>query len=107
MTNQLTLSENYEAVRDHISNMIATARQGVFQAVNTGHVMLNWNIGKQLRTEILKNEKEEYGKVVIFQLSKSLSQKYGNGYSWAALFRMLQLYDNFDDEEKPQRCHDN
>ncbi|MBT9808698.1 DUF1016 family protein [Enterocloster citroniae] len=100
MTNQLALPENYEEVRDHISNMIATARKGVFQTVNTGHVMLNWNIGKQLRTEILKNEKAEYGKAVISQLSKNLSQKYGNGYSRAALFRMLQLYDNFDDEEK-------
>jgi len=100
MGNQIALPENYEDVCNHISDMIATAKKGVFQAVNSGHVILNWNIGKKLRTEILKNEKAEYGKFVITSLSKNLSQKYGNGYSRAALFRMIQLYDDFENQEK-------
>lgn len=33
-------------------------------------------------------------------LSQSLTQKYGKGYSRAALFRMIQLYDDFDNQEK-------
>lgn len=45
--------------------MIENTQYGVFQAVNKGHVMLNWNIGRKLRTEILKNEKAEYGKSII------------------------------------------
>lgn len=100
MESQLTLPENYEEICNNISDMISTTRKGVFQAVNTAHVMLNWNIGKKLRTEILKNEKAEYGKLVITTLSKNLSQRYGNGYSRAALFRMIQFYDDFNDKEK-------
>lgn len=100
MESQLTLPENYDEICNNISDMISTTRKGVFQAVNTAHVMLNWNIGKKLRTEILKNEKAEYGKLVITTLSKNLSQRYGNGYSRAALFRMIQFYDNFSDTEK-------
>ena len=53
-----------------------------------------------MRIEILKNEKAEYGKLVITTLSKNLSQRYGNGYSRAALFRMIQFYDSFSDTEK-------
>ncbi len=100
MESQMTLPENYEEICNNISNMISTARKGAIQAVNTAHVMLNWNIGKKLRTEILKNEKAEYGKLVITTLSKNLSQRYGNGYSRASLFRMIQFYDNFSDMEK-------
>jgi len=100
MTTQIALPEKYEDVCNHISDMIATAQKSAFQAVNSGHVMLNWNIGRKLRTEILKNEKAEYGKFVISSLSKILSQKYGNGYSRAALFRMIQLYDDFENQEK-------
>ncbi len=52
-----------------------------------------------MRIEILKNEKAEYGKLVITTLSKNLSHRYGNVYSRAALFRMIQFYDDFSDEE--------
>jgi hypothetical protein len=75
MESQLTLPENYEEICNNISDMISTTRKGVLQAVSTAHVMLNWNIGKKLRTEILKNEKAEYGKLVITTLSKNLSQR--------------------------------
>ncbi len=100
MENKLTLPKNYEEICNNISDMISTARKGVFQAVNTEHVMLNWNIGKKLRIEVLKNEKAEYGKLLITTLSKNLSLRYGSGYSRAALFRMIQFYDDFTDMEK-------
>lgn len=100
MGNQIVLPENFETVCNYISDMIENTQYGVFQAVNKGHVMLNWNIGRKLRTEILKNEKAEYGKSIITSFSKNLTQKYGSGYSRAALFRMIQLYDCFDNQEK-------
>lgn len=100
MGNQIVLPENFETVCNYISDMIENTQYGVFQAVNKGHVMLNWNIGRKLRTEILKNEKAEYGKSIISSFSKNLTQKYGSGYSRAALFRMIQLYDCFDNQEK-------
>ena len=46
MESKLTVPENYEEICNNISDMISTTRKGVFQAVNTSHVMLNWNIGK-------------------------------------------------------------
>lgn len=101
MKEQIMLpKENYEEIYNKISDKIVSAQKNVYYAVNTGHVMLNWNIGKDLRVEILKNEKAEYGKSVITSLSKQLAQEYGNGYSRASLFRMIQFYDNFNDAEK-------
>ncbi|MDR2022181.1 MAG: PDDEXK nuclease domain-containing protein [Hungatella sp.] len=101
MKEQIMLpEENYEAFYNKISDMIIDAQKNVYYAVNTGHVMLNWNIGKDLRVEILKDKKAEYGKAVITSLSKKLARKYGNGYSRASLFRMIQFYDDFNDVEK-------
>ena len=41
MTTQIALPENYEDICNHISDMIVTAQKNVFQAANSGHVMLN------------------------------------------------------------------
>ncbi len=47
-----------------------------------------------------KDTREEYGRFIITTLSKNLSHRYGNGYSRAALFRMIQFHDVFSDMEK-------
>lgn len=62
-------------------------------AVNSEMVVLYWNIGKIIKTEILKSEKAEYGKSVIRDLSNDLTKEYGKGYSQANLFNMVRLYD--------------
>lgn len=62
--------------------------------------MLNWKIGKKLKTEILNNEKAEYGKLVVATVSKMLTQEYGRGYSKSELFRMIKFFDTFEEKEK-------
>ena len=49
-------------------------------------VILNWNIGNRIKTELLDNKKPDYGKKVIKNLSKRLIEKYGRGYSY--IFKM-------------------
>jgi hypothetical protein len=44
---------------------------------------------------ILKDERAEYGKYII----KELISNYGNGYSQANLFNMVNLYDTVNDFE--------
>lgn len=48
----------------------------------------------------MDNKKPEYGKRVIKQLSKRLIEKYGRGYSYSNLYRMLQINEDFEDFEK-------
>lgn len=100
MDNLFLLPENYNAVYEQINQLITDAQNNVSFAINNEHVMLNWNIGKTLRLEVLKNRKAEYGKSIVKTISENLVQRYGNGYSRAALFRMIQFYDNFKDVQK-------
>lgn len=60
---------------------------------------LYWNIGKDITENVLKNQKAEYGKTVIKELSEKLTKEYGRGYGERNVFRMIKFYDYFTDFE--------
>ncbi len=57
--------------------------------VNSSLVILNWQIGKRIREEILKNKRAEYGERIVAKVSQQLTNEYGEGYTKSALNRML------------------
>lgn len=79
--------------------LIDEARTRVAHQVNTELVALYWHIGQRIRKEILQNERAEYGKEIVESLAKQLTMEYGQGYSRAALFRMVQFAEVFPDKE--------
>ena len=82
-----------------ITDIIKNARNKVETTVNSELVILYWNIGRIIRTQILGDNKPEYGKGVIQNLSQELVLEYGRGYSQRNLFNMVKLYEVFDDEK--------
>ena len=88
---------NVEQLYNDVSNLIENAKRKVVTQINTEFVILNWNIGDKIKNELLKNQKPEYGKQVITKLSKKLMHKYGKGYSYSNLYRMLQINEYFED----------
>jgi len=91
----MELTKNYFK---EISEMISAARQNAEIAVNRELVMLYWNVGRVIKTQILEGNKPEYGKSVITQLSCDLVSEYGRGYSQRNLFNMVKFYEVFGDE---------
>ena len=87
------LKSNIEDVYKAISYAINISKNKVVSAINSEMIILYWNIGKIIKTEILNDERAEYGKSVIKSLSKELTVNYGKGYSQANLFNMVRLYD--------------
>lgn len=92
-------NENIKLLYKEIVNVIDNSKKNVVTAVNSEMVILYWNIGKIIKTEILQSEKAEYGKSVISDLSKELTNEYGKGYSQANLFNMVRLYDTIQESE--------
>jgi len=82
-----------------IADIIEQARQKAELAVNSELVLLYWNVGKIIKTEILDGDKAEYGKGVITQLSHDLVSTYGRGYNQRNLFNMVKFYEVFPDEQ--------
>lgn len=64
-----------------IRQLIDSAKQRAAIAINAEITRLYWQIGKRIRTEILQGQRAEYGKQVITNLSRHLTQTYGKGWS--------------------------
>ncbi|TYQ13089.1 UNVERIFIED_CONTAM: putative nuclease of restriction endonuclease-like (RecB) superfamily [Acetivibrio alkalicellulosi] len=80
-----------------IKEKINASRKNLVSVVNVEMVSLYWNIGKSIKSQILKNSKAEYGKSIISELSIELTKEYGRGYSQANLFNMVRLFDAVED----------
>ncbi len=92
----MELDKNY---LKQITDIIKNARNKVETAVNSELVILYWNVGKIIKTQILGDDKPEYGKNIIQNLSQELVREYGRGYSQRNLFNMVKLYEVFGDEK--------
>ena len=92
----MELTKNYFR---QISDLIAEAHNRVEVAVNSELVLLYWNVGKIIKTQILEGNKPEYGKSVIENLSQELVAEYGRGYGLCNLFQMIRFYEVFCDEQ--------
>ncbi len=94
------LSENLNGVYEEISTLILSKKNDVKKVVNDAMVFLYWGIGQCLTTKILRNEKPEYGRKLIVEISNRLANEYGKGFNRAAIFRMIQFYQYFPEYEK-------
>jgi hypothetical protein len=53
--------------------MIEQTREGVARTVNAGMTLLYWRIGKRIQSEVLRDERAEYGQEILATLSRELS----------------------------------
>ncbi len=82
---------------DELRKLILRAREGVTQAVNSALVLLYWEVGERIRTEILKQKRAQYGEQIIPMLAVQLVTEFGNGFSRPNLFRMIRFAEVFPD----------
>lgn len=78
---------------DDVKNLIATSQQKAIRAIDFERVLLYWNIGKRIYEEVQGgDDRAEYGKAIIKNLSNALEPIYGSGYSIRQLELMRQFY---------------
>ena len=76
-----------------IAELIQSARKQVVSQVNTALLHTYWNVGRIIVEDEQKSEfRAEYGKKVIKELAKRLTQEFGKGFSRANLQWMRLLY---------------
>lgn len=79
-----------------IQELIHSARDNAVRAVDFERVFLYWNIGKRIVEEEQDGEnRAEYGKELIKNLSKELEPLYGSGYSYRQLYLFVQFFKTF------------
>ena len=101
-TDKHELKMNDSALFDRIVAILEQARSNVVRAVNSNTVVAYWLIGREIVKELQKGEERaEYGKRVIENLSKRLTERYGKGFSDPNLRNFRKFYVMFQDR-KPE-----
>lgn len=85
-----------------LRRMIEEARTRTARFVNAELVMLHWNIGRRVGSDLLKGQRARYGEEIIVSLSKILTAEYGRGFGRRNLFYMVRVAEAFPD---PQIVH--
>ena len=92
------ISNNYI---NEIKKILKNARQKAYTAVNSAMVEAYWKIGRRIvEEEQSGRERAEYGKEILQNLSKELTEEFGKGYSYRTLREIRQFYLMFSDFEK-------
>ena len=92
------ISNNYI---NEIKKILKNTRQKAYTAVNSAMVEAYWEIGRRIVEEEQNGkERAEYGKEILQNLSKELTEEFGKGYSYRTLREIRQFYLMFSDFEK-------
>jgi hypothetical protein len=84
---------------EDIRGLIESAKSRFAQTANAALVTLYWNVGNRIKTDILGNERAQYGRLIVHALSAELTAEYGKGFSEKTLRRMIQFAEVFPDQQ--------
>ena len=94
----MEVSNNYI---NEVKEILKNARQKAYTAINSAMVEAYWEIGRRIVEEEQRGkERAEYGKEIVKNLSKELTEEFGKGFSRRTLWEMRKLYVYFSDYEK-------
>ena len=90
-------------ISDHlyegVSAIIDNARRLVSVYVNAHASMTFWNVGKYIIDDMEYRTYSAYGKKILATLSQRLTARYGRGYTYSALTRMMKVARLYSDSE--------
>jgi hypothetical protein len=82
-----------------ISQIIHKSRQRLASFANTEICMMHWQIGQRIKEDVLYNQRAEYGKQIIKNLSTQLTTKFGKGWSDRKLLHCIRAAYTFTEDE--------
>ena len=90
---EVNLNHSYDLLYSDTCIIIEEARNYAYRAVNIALTLRNWQLGERIARENLDGaERAEYGKKIITELSRDLTNKYGKGFDRISLYNFLKFY---------------
>lgn len=87
------INHSYDSLYSDTCIIIEEARNYAYRAVNIALTLRNWQLGERIAHENLDGaERAEYGKKIITELSRDLTNKYGKGFDRISLYNYLKFY---------------
>ena len=92
---------------ENVSDVLAQARKNAKTAVNLAMVYAYYEIGRMIVEEEQHGQnRAAYGKQILQELSKYLSEKFGKGFSTTNLKQMRQFYTVYSQDQISQTLSD-
>jgi len=93
------LSISKDEIYKNIRESIVNAQAKVYSVVNFAMVQAYWEIGKEIYEACGENDRAEYGKNLLAEISKLLTKEFGKGFTIANLKNMRQFYRVFQNRQ--------
>lgn len=93
------IEKNTPQLFDDVCGIIDETRYRIATTVNAEACLMNWNIGKRIKEDVLYNERAEYGKEIVKHLAVKLSERYGKGWSDRKLLHCIRSAYTFTEDE--------
>jgi predicted nuclease of restriction endonuclease-like (RecB) superfamily len=82
-----------------VCHIIDGTRSRLATTVNAEVCLMNWNIGKRIKEDVLYNQRAEYGKEIVKSLSVKLTERYGTGWGYEKLKHCVRSAYLFSEDE--------
>ncbi len=93
---KLEKATSVDAVYLSSANILETARNTTYRAVNVAMVQAYWHIGRIIVEEEQRGKQRAgYGQALIEELARRLTKNYGKGFTQTNLWYMRQFYLSF------------
>lgn len=99
MRDTLSNNELESLLYNDVCSIIDDTRHRVAAYVSSESCLMNWNVGKRIKEDILYNTRAEYGKQVLKNLSEQLKEKYGSGWGFQKLQHCVRSAYTFSEED--------
>ena len=93
--NEIKLSE--DNLFSDLADIIENRKNRIIRQANNEAVFMFWEVGNRINSEILKNQRAEYGKQIVYSLNTQLQAKYGAVFNLRNIQRMMQFASQFND----------
>ena len=95
---QPSAGEPPEELFGRVATILDQARGNVVRAVNTQMVLAYWLIGREIVMDLQGgDERADYGRKVVENLSERLTDRYGKGFSSQTLWKFRLFYQAYSD----------
>ena len=102
MANEIVETKAIEQVSDSlykgVSDIIDNARQEVVVYVNKHSDLMFWHIGHYINEDMGYKQYSAYGSKILATLSQRLTARYGKGYTYTAVTRMMKVARFYSEE---------
>lgn len=103
MANEIIDSKTIDNVSNNlysgVTSIIDHARQEVVVYVNKHANMMFWHIGQYINEDMGYKQYSAYGSKILATLSQRLTERYGKGYTYSAVTRMMKVALVYNNEE--------